>query len=578
MKNFFLNYGGLLIILVIGLGLVSPSFVMAAGPPTVNLLSASNFSLVSKTGITNTGSHSSIITGNIGSSPITAAALNDVFCSEITGTIYGVNSAYVGSGIQTCFAGNPPLSNKTIIDNAVIDMSAAYTDAANRPATAPNTNLFGGNLGGQTLTPGLYKWTSDVIIPTNVTLSGGANDVWIMQIAGNLNISSGASVPAGTKVLLTGGAQASNVFWQVGGGVGATLGTYSTFNGSILSATQVVMQTGAVLNGRALTQTLITLDANTVSSPTGGAASLNVIKIVVNGTDGSSAPSDFVMHVMLSGTDVLSSPSAGTAAGTVYNLAPGTYVVSENANSAYSSSFSGDCNATGDVTLTSGSTKNCTITNTAIRTSSGGAIPPVTPAIGVSKTSSPTSLTAGPAVVTYSYTVWNVGKQRALTDIKVIDNRCAPVNYVSGDVNVNNKIEPSESWAYICKTTLQNTTTNTVTVTGISDDPYRQTASASAIITVAVNGSKTTTPVVPPTSTPISTPVSTPIPINNPIITSSTPSTTLTPPKSASSTTKVPGLPSTGVPDKSTSTWPYILLTTLLVFSSLMLANKRKAL
>jgi len=213
--------------------------VSAAGPATINLLSAGNFIVLSKTGITNTGSHTSALTGNIGSSPITAAAIDNVFCSEITGTIYGVDAAYTGSGDVSCFAGNPPLSNKTLVDNAVLDMEAAYVDAAGR--TIPDgTELFAGNLGGQTLAPGLYKWSTDVTIPTNVTLSGGANDVWIFQIAGNLDIASAGDLASGIKVMLSGGAQASNVFWQVGGLTGATLGTYSTFNGTILSAKQVI--------------------------------------------------------------------------------------------------------------------------------------------------------------------------------------------------------------------------------------------------------------------------------------------------------------------------------------------------
>ena len=243
-----------------------PALAFAAGPAPVDLLSAGNFAILSKTGITNTGSHTTVITGNIGSSPITAAAMNNVFCSEIIGTIYGVNAAYTGSGATTCFAGNPPLSNKTLVDNAVLDMGTAYADAAGR--TLPTaTGLGAGNIGGMTLAPGLYKWSTGVTIPSNVTLSGGANDVWIFQIAGNLSIASGGSVPAGIKVLLSGGAKASNVFWQVGGATGATLGTYSTFNGNILSAKQVIIQTGAVLNGRALARTQVTLDANIVSSP-----------------------------------------------------------------------------------------------------------------------------------------------------------------------------------------------------------------------------------------------------------------------------------------------------------------------
>ena len=251
----------------VAFGLVGPVVALAAGLAPVDLLSTGDFAILSKTGITDTGSHTSVITGNIGSSPITAAAISDVFCSEVVGTIYGVDAAYVGSGTQTCFAGNPPLSNKTLVDNAVLDMGTVYADAAER--TSPTaTELGAGDIGGMTLAPGLYKWSTDVSIPTNVTLSGGANDVWIFQIAGNLNIASGGSSAAGVKVLLAGGAQASNVFWQVGGVSGATLGTYSTFNGNIVSAKEIAIQTGATLNGRALARTQVTLDADTVSLPT----------------------------------------------------------------------------------------------------------------------------------------------------------------------------------------------------------------------------------------------------------------------------------------------------------------------
>ncbi|MHB8573835.1 MAG: ice-binding family protein [Dehalococcoidia bacterium] len=232
---------------------------LAAGPQPVNLFSAGNFVLLSQAGITNTGSHTSAITGNIGSSPITAAAMNDVFCSEITGTIYGVDAAYVGSGSQTCFAGNPPFANKTLVDNAVAGMQTAYTDAAGRPSgVGPNLNKGGGTLNGQNFTPGTYTWSTPVNITGDITLTGTATDVWIFQISGTLNISSA------TKVRLSGGAQASNIFWQVAGAT--TLGTTSTFNGSILDKTMIALQTGAVLNGRALAQTQVSLDANTVTT------------------------------------------------------------------------------------------------------------------------------------------------------------------------------------------------------------------------------------------------------------------------------------------------------------------------
>src|SRR3984885_15010285 len=357
MKKFLAIVTGVLLLLLLVFGLNGMISVHAAGPAAVNLLSiaTNNLAIVSETGITDTGSHSSVITGNIGSSPITAAAMNDVFCTEIIGTIYGVDAAYTGSGDQSCFAGNPPLSNKTLVDNAVLDMGTAYTDAAGRP-TPNGTDLYGGNIGGQTFIPGLYKWNTDVNIPTDITLSGGANDVWIFQIAGNLNVASAGSLALGVHIKLTGGAQASNVFWQVGGLTGATLGTYSTFNGTILSAKQIIIQTGSVLSGRALAQTQVTLDANvvTVPVPAPPPATLHVIKNVVNVSGGTATSPEFTLHVTLGGTDVFGSPAFGTSSpGTSYTLSPGTYVVSENATSTYTAVFSGDCNAGGNITLAS---------------------------------------------------------------------------------------------------------------------------------------------------------------------------------------------------------------------------------
>jgi uncharacterized repeat protein (TIGR01451 family) len=340
----------LAILTFVALCFTGPIVALAAGPAPVNLLSAGNFVILSEAGITNTGSHASFIIGNIGSSPITAAAMNDVFCSEITGTIYGVDAAYVGSGSQVCFAGNPPLANKTLVDNAVGDMVTAYNNAAAVVAPAPIVGLGAGNIGGMTLAPGLYKWSTNVIIPTNVTLSGGASDVWIFQIAGDLNIASGGSVPAGIKVVLTGGAQASNVFWQVGGGTGATLGTYSTFNGTILSAKQIILQTGAVLYGRALAQTQVTLDANIVnivtSQPPPGTPTLgkgfspatinegcggsdhSTLTITLSNPNATAATITSLTDTLPVGTKVAGTPNAGnTCVGGTFNPSAGDTIL-----------------------------------------------------------------------------------------------------------------------------------------------------------------------------------------------------------------------------------------------------------
>ena len=223
------------------------------GPAPVDLQSAGNFVILTAAGITNV--HASAITGNIGSSPITAAAMNNVFCSEITGTIYGVDAAYTGSGAATCFAG--AAANKTLVDNAVLHMGAARTDAAGR--AADYTELGAGNIGGLNLGPATYKWGTGVLIPTNLTLTGGANDVWIFQIAQGLTVSSDV------QIILAGGALPQNIYWQVFGAV--ELGTTSQFKGIILSQTEIAMRTGSSIDGRLMSGTAVTLEKNRVTQP-----------------------------------------------------------------------------------------------------------------------------------------------------------------------------------------------------------------------------------------------------------------------------------------------------------------------
>jgi hypothetical protein len=222
------------------------------GPAPVELMTAGNFAILSQSGITNTGSHLSAITGNIGSSPITAAAMNGVFCPEITGTIFGVDAAYVGNGDQACYSGD-----LTLVGNAVLDVGTAFTDAAGR---APDyTELGAGNIGGLNLGPATYKWSTGVLIPSDVTLTGGANDVWIFEIA------QGLTVASGVHINLTGGALAKNVFWQVAGIL--DLGTTAHFEGIALVQTAITLKTGASVNGRLYAQTAVTLDENTVVEP-----------------------------------------------------------------------------------------------------------------------------------------------------------------------------------------------------------------------------------------------------------------------------------------------------------------------
>lgn len=222
------------------------SAAMATQLQGVNLGVAGDFVILSKSGITNV--FESAITGDIGTSPITGAAI-DLTCQEVTGTIFSVDAA----GPLPC-----GVIDASRLTTAVGDMETAYTDAAGR-SNPDFLNLGAGDIGGQTLTPGLYKWTSALIIPTDITISGGSNDVWIFQVAGTLNMSSAVNIT------LSGGAQAKNIFWQTDGAV--TVGTTSHFEGIILSATGINFQTGASINGRLLAQTSVTLQMNAITRP-----------------------------------------------------------------------------------------------------------------------------------------------------------------------------------------------------------------------------------------------------------------------------------------------------------------------
>ncbi|MDO8563700.1 MAG: ice-binding family protein [Nanoarchaeota archaeon] len=243
--------------LILMLALTSIMLVLSMGfasaiQSAVDLGTAANFVILSKSGISTTGVTS--IVGDIATSPIDSTAITGF------GLIMDSSNTFSTSSLVTGNVYAPDYSDPTssILTTAIGDMGTAYTDAAGR--TLPDfTELGAGNIGGMTLTPGLYKWGTDVIIPSDVTISGSANDVWVFQIAQDLDIS------GGKKVILIGGAQAKNIFWQVAGQT--TLGTTSTLNGNVLSQTAIVLNTGATLNGRALAQTAVTLDANTVTVP-----------------------------------------------------------------------------------------------------------------------------------------------------------------------------------------------------------------------------------------------------------------------------------------------------------------------
>jgi len=244
----------LISVMIVVLGFYATIPAQAVGPPTVNLGTAGNYVILSETGISSTGTTS--IVGDIGVSPYAATSISGNFALTLDASGQFSTSPLVTGHVYAADYASPTPSN---LGTAIADMMTAYNDSALR--TSPDhTNLYAGDLTGQTLTPGLYNYTTGVIVSAGgVTISGAASDIWIFQVALDLGLADGA------HVTLSGGAVTSNIFWQVAGQV--TLGTGAVMMGIILCKTAIVMNTGAALEGRALAQTAVTLDASTVVTP-----------------------------------------------------------------------------------------------------------------------------------------------------------------------------------------------------------------------------------------------------------------------------------------------------------------------
>src|SRR5260221_5349577 len=207
--------------------------VQAVNPALVSLGSSSTIAMLAGSSVTNTGATN--VTGDMGLSPGTS--VGGFPPGILTGTLH---------------------VNDNIATQAKLDLTAAYNDAAGRTATDIVT--LSGNVGGLTLTPGLYKSTSSLAISSGdltFDAKGNADAVFVIQIASSLTTTSGR------KVILSGGALASHIFWQVGSS--ATFGTTSVFKGTVLAMQSITLNTGATLDGRALARTGgITMAGNTI--------------------------------------------------------------------------------------------------------------------------------------------------------------------------------------------------------------------------------------------------------------------------------------------------------------------------
>jgi hypothetical protein len=224
----------------------------STGPAPVLLGNAANYVILAKSGVSTTGT--TAITGDIGLSPADQTFLTGFSETMDASNVFSTSAVVTGQ----LYAADYAVPTPTNLTTAVQDMQTAYTDAAGR-SLPDTTDLGAGSINGLTFTPGLHRWGTGVNISNGITISGGPNDVWIFQVSGNLTVASGAIIT------LTGGADQANIFWQVSGQ--ATLGTTSSFEGIVLCQTAIILQNGAVLNGRALAQTAVTMDANAVTQP-----------------------------------------------------------------------------------------------------------------------------------------------------------------------------------------------------------------------------------------------------------------------------------------------------------------------
>jgi hypothetical protein len=213
---------------------------------TIELGNAKNFAILAKSGISTVPD--STVVGDIAVSPIATTAMTGfgleldsaamhATASQVTGSLYGADMA---------------MPTPAVLTQSVLDMQTAYTNASLRTTTDPSRiNLKGGSIGGETLTPGVYTFTMAINIMSDIILEGESDDVFIIQTTGVLTLHTS------TKVFLTGGVQAKNVFWVVAGNT--AIGASSYMQGVILCKTNVVMVTASALTGRILAQTAVAL-------------------------------------------------------------------------------------------------------------------------------------------------------------------------------------------------------------------------------------------------------------------------------------------------------------------------------
>jgi hypothetical protein len=267
----------------------------ASAATTVQLGTATPFAVLAGTAVTDVPT--SAITGDVGLSPAAGSNYAGLTQAEVTGTVYATDATGPGGSV------NDP----ALLTTAKNDLTTAYVSAAGEP---PTTTFTAGDnqLGGQTLVAGVYAFghasSANITAASPLVLNGQGdpNSVFVFQASSDLITASNSVVQ------LENGAQACNVFWQVSSS--ATLDSASTFVGTILALTSATLDTGATVQGRVLARNgAVTLDANTITTPTTCATTTPTATTAPGGSGGTAAGSNAA-----AGPATTASTAAGTGA------------------------------------------------------------------------------------------------------------------------------------------------------------------------------------------------------------------------------------------------------------------------
>ena len=472
-----------------------------------------NFAVLADTAITNTPT--SVITGDVGLGPTSGgSSYSGLTTAEVSGTIYATDASGPAGG-----TGN----NSAIIISAKNALTASYLDAESRTPTTTFTAIH--DLGGATLTPGVYNDPSSLGITGTLTLDGQGNPdaVFIFQAGSTL------ITEAGSKVVLINSAQSCNIFWQVGSS--ATLKTNSEFYGNILALSSITLQSGASIEGTALARNgAVTLNHNVINKlPCVTPPPAPSVSASASSGGGYNAPLPLINVTKIPSPLALASgPGPVTYTYKVTNVGKvpmyGVWVRDNKCNDV--KFVSGDTNNDEILDMSEAWIYTCTKTVSQTETDTAMAhgqsngwdgydtanatvvvgLPLTPPLIHLVKKPSVFVLPLGGGPVTYTYTVTNPGTV-PLSDVSIVDDKCTglPGRVVGhpGDLNKNNLLESNETWTFTCQTNIAKTTTNIGTAEGHANGLTALDFSpATVVVSDTATTTKTSTPTLPKTGFP----------------------------------------------------------------------------